>query len=84
MKRDYRLYIDDILEAIDKIENYIEKHSFDEFGKDNKTIDAVIRNFEIIGEASKHIPETVREKYPKFHGKRWQGCVINSSMNILE
>lgn len=73
MKRDYRLYIDDILEAIDKIENYIEELSFDEFGKDNKTIDAVIRNFEIIGEASKHIPEPVREKYPKIPWKEMAG-----------
>ena len=64
MKRDYRLYIDDLLEAIEKIEWYVEGLSFDEFGQDTKTIDAVIRNFEIIGEAAKHISQEVREKHP--------------------
>ena len=64
MKRDYRLYIDELVEAVEKIERYVEGLSFDEFGKDNKTIDAVIRNFEIIGEAAKHIPQEEREKYP--------------------
>lgn len=64
MKRDYRLYIDDILEAIEKIEKYVEGISFDEFARDDKSVDAVIRNFEIIGEATKHIPEEIRVKYP--------------------
>lgn len=63
MKRDYRLYIDDISEAVEKIEKYVEGLAFDEFVQDGKTIDAVIRNFEIIGEAAKHIPKEVREKY---------------------
>ena len=64
MKRDYRLYIDDLIEAVEKIENYVEGLSLDEFGQDSKTIDAVIRNFEIIGEAAKHVPQKVRGKYP--------------------
>ncbi len=64
MKRDYRLYIDDLLEAVEKIEKYVEGLSFEEFSQDSKTIDAVIRNFEIIGEATKHIPQEVRGKYP--------------------
>lgn len=64
MKRDYRLYIDDLLEAIEKIEKYVEGISFDEFARDAKSVDAVIRNFEIIGEATKHIPEEIRVKYP--------------------
>jgi uncharacterized protein with HEPN domain len=63
MKREYRLYIDDILEAIEKIEKYMEDLSFDEFTEDTKTIDAVIRNFQIIGEATKRIPEEVKGRY---------------------
>lgn len=63
MKRDHRLYLDDILEAVEKIEKYVEKLTFDEFYQDSKTVDSVIRNFEVIGEAAKHIPEEIRVKY---------------------
>jgi uncharacterized protein with HEPN domain len=58
MKRDYRLYLDDILEAIGKIERYTEGLGIEQFKNDDKTYDAVIRNFAIIGEAVKHIPQT--------------------------
>ena len=73
MKRDYRLYIDDLLEAITKIETYIKGASFDTFSKDSKTIDAVVRNFQIIGEAAKHIPEEVRTKYQHVPWKEMAG-----------
>ncbi len=63
MKRDYRLYLDDILEAIDKIEKYTEGLSFEQFRTDDKTIDAVIRNFAVIGEAAKQMPAKVRNTY---------------------
>ncbi len=64
MKRDYRVYIDDILEAIKRIKKYTDELTFDKFTQDIKTIDAVIRNFEIIGEATKHITDEVRKEYP--------------------
>ena len=54
-----------ILGAIEKIEEYVKSMSFDDFNKDTKTIDAVIRNFEIIGEAAKHIPSSIRKEYPE-------------------
>jgi len=63
-ERDVRLYLDDILEAIDKIERYTEGLNFEQFRKDDKTGDAVIRNFSVIGEAVKNIPPGVRKKYP--------------------
>ncbi len=63
MKRDYRLFIEDILECIDKIEEFVGNLDFDEFVRDDKTASAVIRKFEIIGEASKNIPKRIREKY---------------------
>jgi uncharacterized protein with HEPN domain len=73
MIRDYRLYIDDLLEAISKIEQYIEGISFEEFAVDSKTIDAVVRNFQIIGEAAKHIPEEVRTRYRNVPWKEMAG-----------
>src|SRR5688500_3366295 len=56
-KRNSELLIGDIVEAAKKIERYTKGISFDEFINDDKTIDAVIRNFEIIGEASNRLPE---------------------------
>jgi len=71
-KREWRLFIEDILESIRLIKNYVENMAFDDFKKDRKTIDAVVRNFEIIGEASKFIPDDIREKYESVD---WKGIV---------
>lgn len=60
-KRDWTLYLDDMLKAINKIRAYIKGLSLDKFKSDAKTIDAVARNLEVLGEASKHIPQKVRE-----------------------
>jgi uncharacterized protein with HEPN domain len=73
MKRDYRLYIDDILEAIGKIEEYTEGLTMEDFLSDRRSIDAVIWNFQIIGEAVKHITPEVREKYPQVPWKLMAG-----------
>ncbi|MGW8181028.1 MAG: HepT-like ribonuclease domain-containing protein [bacterium] len=56
--------ITDIIEAIEKIQRYVEGMGFDAFEKDSKTIDAVIRNFIIIGEAARRVPEEVVESRP--------------------
>ena len=61
--RNWQFRIDDILEAIDKIERYINRVDYSSWLNDEKTIDAVIRNLEIIGEASSHLPPEVREQY---------------------
>lgn len=63
-KRSELLYIQDILNAIRNIEKYTRDMSFKKFSADQLVIDAVIRNFEIIGEASKHIPKQTKSKYP--------------------
>lgn len=64
-KRDWKLFINDILECIEKIETYLASLSYDDFLSDDKTKDAVVRNLEVIGEAAKQIPEQIRQKYPE-------------------
>jgi len=73
MKRDYRLYLDDILEAIGKIEKYTKGLNEGQFKKDDKTVDAVIRNFLVLSEAVKHIPQSIRRKYPNIPWKEMAG-----------
>ncbi len=72
-KRSYRIFIEDIQGAIDKIECYIEDVTYEAFVKNEMVIDAVLRNLEVIGEASRNIPEDVREKYPDISWKRMIG-----------
>lgn len=60
--RNYKLYLEDILNAMESIENFIKGMDFGEFKTDDKTSSAVIRKFEIIGEATKHIPDEIRQK----------------------
>ena len=64
MRRDYKIYLEDILECIGKIHNYTTGLLLADFCNDPKTIDAVIRNLEIIGEAARRLPEEIRIKYP--------------------
>jgi len=72
-KRNSKLYLKDILEAIQKINNYTKNLSFEEFSQNTMVVDAVIRNFEIIGEATKHIPEEIRKSYPEIPWKEMAG-----------
>lgn len=63
-KRGAKLYLEDIRDSIKKIEEYTKDLNFDEFIKDEKTIDAVVRNLTIIGEAAKNIPNKIKSKNP--------------------
>jgi len=58
------MYFDDIVLSIEKIEEYVKDMTIRDFVKDSKTVDAVVRNFEVIGEASKNISQEIKEKYP--------------------
>ena len=60
MPRDIRLYLDDMLEAIRAIQEYTGGMTFESFAADRKTIDAVVRNLEIIGEAARNLPEEIK------------------------
>ncbi|TET90887.1 MAG: DUF86 domain-containing protein [Methanomassiliicoccales archaeon] len=73
MTRDYRVFLQDILESISRIEKYVADMTYKDFAKDQKTVDAVIRRIEIIGEATKNIPEHVREKHPNLPWREMAG-----------
>jgi len=65
MKEEFLDYIEDIIEAMDDATSFVEGMEYDDFLKDRKTIYAVIRAIEIIGEAVKKIPELVKKRYPQ-------------------
>jgi uncharacterized protein with HEPN domain len=73
MPRDYRVYLDDILEAIEKIDRYTQDLSMQKFRDDSMVVDAVVRRLEIIGEAAKKVPQNVRERNPHVEWKRIAG-----------
>lgn len=63
MKRNYKLFVKDILDAIDKIDEFVGNMEYGEFMQDDKTSTAVVKKIEVIGEAIKNIPRDVRVKY---------------------
>jgi len=65
MKRNFTLYLKDIYESINSIEIFTKNMTLERFKKDDKTSSAVMRKFEIIGEAAKKIPENIQKKYNK-------------------
>lgn len=71
--RDYKLYLDDILQAIKKIEKYTKDLPIKKLKKNDMIIDAVVRNLEIIGEAVKNVPSHIKEKYPNIEWKKISG-----------
>ena len=61
--RDAKLLLADIREAMVKVECYVENLSYDEFIADGKTVDAVVRNFEVIGEAARQLPDKFKQQH---------------------
>jgi uncharacterized protein with HEPN domain len=72
-KRDPRLFMTDVLDAIEKIERYTAGLTFDQFEANEMVLDAVVRNLEIIGEATRYIPATLRERYTQIEWSRVVG-----------
>lgn len=70
MKREVGDFIEDVINAMDKALKFVEGMSYEEFVQDDKTIFAVLRAIEIIGEAVKNIPDDIKEEYPEIP---WKG-----------
>jgi uncharacterized protein with HEPN domain len=73
MNRIYLDYVQDILDSIRDIESFIKGMTFEEFKKDRKTINAVVRSIEVIGEASKKLPAAIKARYPDVPWKKMAG-----------
>ena len=72
-EREITLLLKDMLEAAQKILCYTNTMSFEDFSLDDKTKDAVIRNFEVIGEAAKRVPDDFKRRHPEIEWQRIRG-----------
>jgi uncharacterized protein with HEPN domain len=73
MHKKYKPYLNDINNSIISIEDFIKGMDYDQFKNDDKTSSAVIRKLEIIGEATKYIPDSIRNLYPQIPWKEMAG-----------
>ena len=81
MPRDYRLYLEDILGSLRRLQTLTSGMSYDDFAKDLTKQEAVIRNLEIIGEASRKVPHAVQSTYPDVD---WAGTAALRNILIHE
>ena len=73
MSREYRLFLEDMRTACEKILKYTQRLTREQLVGDAKTFDAVMRNLEVVGEACKHIPPDVRAQYPDINWRKIAG-----------
>jgi len=73
VEREFILYLEDMLQSMKRIEEYLGDLNFIRFKMSYMVVDAVVRNFEIIGEASKKIPKHIKEKYPEIPWRKMYG-----------
>lgn len=84
-RRTPRIFLEDIIQSIDKISRYTREMEYDDFVQNELVIDAVLRNLEIIGEAAGNIPDDIRSRYPNIPWKRIVGLrniVIHAYFNV--
>jgi len=71
-KRSYKYLLEDMREAMESVISYTENITSEDFFSDKLISDAVIRNFEVMGEAAKNVPHKVQNKYPDIPWKKFQ------------
>lgn len=85
MSRVFKLYLEDILECCANVRDYTAEMDFEMFSTDKKTIDAVVRNLEIIGEAVKNLPDDIRRSKPDIEWKkiaRFRDIIVHHYFNV--
>ena len=73
MRRDFRVYLEDILEAAAAAREFVTGMDKDDLGRDRRTRDAVVRNLEIVGEAVKRLPQQTKRDHPEVEWKKIAG-----------
>jgi len=73
MEREFDDYLHDVLDAMEKAQKFVENLTYEEFIRDDKTVFAAIRALEIIGEATKNIPDETRKQNPGVPWKEMAG-----------
>ncbi len=73
MPRDYRASLEDVLDATARVRDYTKGLRLETFRMDPRTVDAVVRNLEVIGEAIKNVPEAIRSRHPEINWRRIAG-----------
>ncbi len=84
-ERQPKLLLEDICASVAKIKTYTAGMSDQQFYADDKTMDAVIRNFEIIGEAANRIPDELKDEYQKINWHKIRGFrnrIVHDYMGI--
>ena len=72
-RRNYHIYLEDILISMKRIIEYIGDKDFEEFRENNMVVDAVVRNFEIIGEATNNLPDEVKDRHSEIPWRKMYG-----------
>ncbi len=83
--RDWKFRIDDIIEALDRIFQYIQDMDYNSWIEDQKTIDAVVRNLEIVGEAAANVPIEIQDQFtdiPWYQMKGMRNILIHEYFGI--
>ncbi len=84
-KREWKILFEDIIESITKVEEYTSDLSYEDFEESNLIIDAVVRNIEVIGEASKNVPAEIQNNFPDIPWQKLRGIrnrIVHDYFNV--